>query len=160
MALSTTDLISRCKARLKDTGQGIYTKTQGYALTPLEGTGQYRNDYPSPEASPGSPVSYRMQASVVELYPYPDAADTFIFDYDVTPADLTDGGVAPVWPDRFVRAILPDLAMARAYSDDGNAEWAQSHREAAQSAILDMQHAYLSGTNTEHYPRLQDDWYD
>jgi len=139
------------------TVRSVFNTTNDFALSPLQGINQVHLDYPD-DTTQETPISYRFKGSQLELWPTPDAIYSILVEYEGSPADLTTGGIDPLWPDRYRRALV-EMALSRAYLDDGNMDWAKEHEMRGASIVDGMVNDLLSGTRTERFPGVPDDWF-
>lgn len=139
------------------TVRSVFNTTNDYPLSPLEGIGNFRKDYPD-DTTQEAPIAYRMKGSQLELWPTPDSVYSIVVEYEGSPADLATSNSDPLWPDRYRRALV-ELALSRAYQDDGNMEWANQHRQDGNAIVDGMVNDLLSGTRHETFPRVPDDWF-
>jgi hypothetical protein len=135
----------------------VYNVEDQYLLLPLEGNDGYRLDYPGGDSEVGDPTNYRWHGTVLELWPNPATDFTLAADVNISPADLATSSSDPLWPNRYRRALV-ELALSRAYLDDGNAEWAATHRAEGERIIGNMVNDLLGG-RIPHYPYIQDNWF-
>jgi hypothetical protein len=137
------------------TVSSVFNDTDNYPLVPIEGGRDFRYLYP--DDTTGAPEVYQWLAGQLELFPVPASNISLKVRVTGTTPDLVSGSVNPVWPDRYRRALV-ELALARAYMDDGNMDWADRHRVIGDAIVKDMVNDLLSG-RAETYPRVNDDWW-
>lgn len=137
----------------------VYNLTNDELLVPEQGVSEYRVDYPSTYTGP--PVQYRMfSTNTIQIFPKPDAVYSLKVDITGSPLDLTSGGAVPqpLWPNKYRRALI-EYALARAYEDDGNADWAEAHRAHGESIVASMENDLVALPRNESYPQVLDNWY-
>lgn len=134
----------------------VYNSTDKYLLEPLPGRSEYREEYPDPGASSGTPAHYRLRGGFLEVYPRPTVNTTLLVDHFAPPAALAAGGDEPAFPEQF-HPILVSGALAYAYEDDGNAAQAAIHwaRYAARLAAMERT---LLAVRTSRFEQLADEW--
>lgn len=131
-------------------------------LYPVEtGTSRFLDSWGQPDlngaAESGPPMQYRMLGGQLYLYPQPDAVYHITVEGPASTPDLSLG-VHPQWPARYGYALV-EFALSRAYQDDGNMDWAKSHREVGESMVAAMENDLLAQPLHESYPGVVDDWY-
>lgn len=96
---------------------GIFNATDKWPLAPLPGQIDYREWFPDPAGSLGTPEFYRLRGSTLEVYPWPAVDTSLTVDTIVPPALLSAGGDVPVFPSQYHRLLVYG-ALARVYEDD------------------------------------------
>lgn len=117
-----------------------YDLTDDYRLIPQEGRGdQWHQDHLRSET--GQPVTYRVRSNTIEVFPQPTTDTVLKLEGVFAPAALT-GGQSPIFGQQWDEVLIEGM-LAKAYHDDGNAQWAASHQAIFDRKLADMVNWYL-----------------
>ena len=134
----------------------VYNNTEDARVLPTEwGPAAFLDSFDPTET--GEPRFYRMVGDQIYLYPIPDGVYSLTIEAVTPPADLTTSGSNPLWPDRFRRALV-EYALSRAYTDDGNLEYAAEHRNRGDAIVMRMTDEFIGKPLIESYPGVVDNW--
>lgn len=131
----------------------VYSVTDKMPLTPIPGRSDYRHWYPDPANNLGVPAYYRLQAAVLEVYPWAQAATTLSVNIASPPAALTLV-TEPVFPEQY-HMLLVHGALAQAYEDDESQGMAQSHN-ARYERLLQAMKTDLLSSRDEGFHEVRD----
>lgn len=131
----------------------VFNTTDNYALEELVGRSPF-DAYPLLAASTGTPQSYRVFGSTLEVYPYPVVATTVRVEYPVAAALLATDSDSPVFPAQYHRCLV-DHALASARLDDG-AESMADRLMGRFSRTLEQMKQDLLTVRGDSYPTIQD----
>lgn len=120
----------------------VYNLTADMPMSPIPGRSDYRHWYPDPENNLGTPAYYRLQAAVLEVYPFAATATTLAVNVASPPAALI-GAAEPVFPEQY-HMLLVHGALAQAYEDDESQGMAQSHNARYERLLQAMKNDLLS----------------
>lgn len=136
----------------------VWNATDQFRLTPIEGRNEVYLLFPDQNET-GQPTQYRVFSNTLQVYPLPEKATTLQVEYFAGPAAtlLVAGGDVPVFPSQYHR-LLVEGALSRAYTDDGNSDWAKMHGDREATLIQQMVNDLL-GTRQSRNAEIVDDWY-
>ncbi len=134
----------------------LWDSTNKIPLEPITNISQVFDEFPNQDET-GVPVLYRVRGTRVEVYPLPTTLTTYTVQYEAYPGDLSADGDLPALPTQY-HHILSNLAVAKAYRDDGNFDAAQSY-EAEAGVILEAMRRDLLAPRTERYPSITDEFF-
>lgn len=135
----------------------VYNATDKIRMRQLDGRSDYRDWFPDPAGSLGTPEFYRLRSNVLEVYPRPAVTTEIDVDVFVPPAELTAGAQEPVFPEQYHR-ILVYGALALAYEDDDNLPRMQAAQARRDQLLADMLRDLL-GPRTDSYPGILDNFF-
>lgn len=131
----------------------VYDTTDNLRLIPQEGRGdQWRSQ--NLRTDTGVPVSYRLRAGNIEVFPLPTANTTIVMECVLLPSRLSADGDLPVFPSNWHEILVPG-ALALAYLDDGNSEWYKTHYAQFQEELVAMRNA-IQSFRTEAFVPIRD----
>lgn len=113
----------------------VYNTTDDWPMIPQEGRGDQFTQG-NLRSDNGQPTTYRLRGAVLEVFPLPLVATTFVLEGTLVPAALAGAGV-PVFGQQW-DGVLIDGMLAQAYDDDGNDKWADRHQAKFQTGMAKM----------------------
>lgn len=132
-----------------------YDSTDDYRLRPQEGRGDPWHTML--RSTVGLPLTYRVRASNIEIFPMPTTNTVVIVEGMLMPARMVNDGDVPVWPSNFHEALIPG-ALALAFLDDGNSEFATAQDNRFQRQIASMLTAVLAFRTEQNVPIRDTMW--
>lgn len=132
----------------------VYNVTDDVRMMPSEGRGAQWRDVLRSDTS--QPITYRLRNKALEVFPLPTVNTLLKYEAVLFPVDLA-GGDEPTFPEAF-HNLLIDGMLAKAYADDGNAEWNKLHEEKWQLGIQNMK-MHVLAFRTESYTPVRDTFF-
>src|SRR5579885_49696 len=132
----------------------VWDQTNQMPIIPLEGRGQYLNEYPQ-QTEVGFAMHYRVFNNNLFLYPQPESPVTVRIDYRSVIADLVNDSDVPVFPAQY-HSMLVEWALAHAYLDDGNDDQYNAHSAVFNDRLDQMRRALLGEPHQDRYYEIVD----